>query len=222
MPSQTVVIYGAGALARLMHHYLAQAGSQVVAFAVDREWRQEKECDGMPIIPMEDLPKFHPPHSCQLLLAVGYRRMRNRQTMFHRAKCCGYQLANYIDPTAIVAPNVKLGENNILMPQVQLEPFVTIGDNNLFWSGTIVAHHGQVGNHNFFAPRCTLSGNVTIGDRCFFGTGSTLIDGLQIADETHLVAGSVCLEDTEMATRYQGNPAQACRQHTEDGIVIRR
>ena len=53
---------------------------------------------------------------------------------------------NHIDKTAHLGPNVVLGQNNIIGPNV------------------IISGNVEIGSNNSFGPNCVLSNNVVIGD----------------------------------------------------------
>jgi sugar O-acyltransferase (sialic acid O-acetyltransferase NeuD family) len=219
-----IVIYGCGAFAKLMHYYFSTANQyEVVAFTVDSIFLQDTFIYGLPVIPFEDITDDYPPSDFSMFVAIGYQRMRNRKILFEKAKNKQYLLVNYISSKAIAYHNLVLGENNVIMGNVNIEPFVKIGDHNIVWSDTLLGHDLVLGNYNYVAAKCLLAGNSIIGDLCFFGNGVTTIDHLMIANETYLVAGSVLFKDTKPYMRYFGNPAKPFRKSHEDyGIIITR
>lgn len=85
-----------------------------------------------------------------MFIAIGYKEMRNRKVLYDIAKDKGYELANYISSKAIIYDNLEVGENNVIMGNVQIEPFVKIGNNNIFWSDTLICHDTRIKDHNFF------------------------------------------------------------------------
>lgn len=85
-----------------------------------------------------------------------------------------------IHPTAIVAPEVQLGEGVVIGPYVVIEGKVKIGD------GTRIL------------PHCVIQGPTTIGARCVIGPAAYLgQDGQHLTYdrslETHLVVGDDCI-----------------------------
>ena len=221
--SRPVVIYGASRLGRLMYSYFISEGTTPVAgFTADQEFLSDSNGSAVPLIAFEDVEQHWPPDSHDMFVAVGYRRMRDRTLLFTRAKAKGYRLFNHVSPRAIVANDLCLGENNVIMPGVQIEPGARIGDNNLFWSQTLVCHEVVIGNHNYFSARCLIAGGTTVGDLCFFGNGSITINDLMVCNETQVLPGSVLYRRTRPYTKYMGSPAQAVGDHEAEGIVIER
>ena len=216
-----IIIYGIGEFAALMHYlFKTESPYEVVAFCVDKAYITNNTFDNLPVIPFEEIQEHYPNQNYAMFVAIGYRNMRNRSIMFHKAKDKGYSLVNFISPKAIIRDNLSIGENNALFSSSDIEPFATIGDNNIFWTRSILGHHVQVGSHNFFSGGAGLGGHCVIGDYCFMGNAALMINGITLADETYLVAGAVLLRDSQPSTKYHGNPCKRVSQHLETGIII--
>lgn len=56
-----------------------------------------------------------------------------------------------------VGPNVKIGENSIIYPNVTILDESTIGNNTIIWSGSVVRERCHIGNN------CIIHPNATIG-----------------------------------------------------------
>jgi sugar O-acyltransferase (sialic acid O-acetyltransferase NeuD family) len=230
---QEVVIYGAGPFARVVRRYLEGEGegegagagaAKVTAYAADRASLTDREStfDGLPLCPFEDLAQRHPPERCGMFVAIGSKALRARKTMFEQAKAKGYRLINVISRHAIIYPDLDIGENNILMPQVLVEPLAEIGHNNILGTGTMVCHEARVGDHNYVSAACVIGGGSQVHDLCFFGNGAITINSLSIASETHAMPGAVFIQNTQASTKYLGSPARAIGTHGDTGIVIAR
>jgi UDP-N-acetylbacillosamine N-acetyltransferase len=220
---RSLVVYGAGDLAKLMlSYFMCDSDYQVTAFCVDRVRMKESAFCNLPLVAFEDIDCLYPPLAYDMFVAIGYSKMRDRRVMFDRAKTKGYALVNYVSSRALCWPDAVLGENNVLMPLVHVEPFVRLGDNNLFWSDTLVAHGVTVGNHNYFGAKCVLGGNSSIDDDCFVANGAVLINSVHLHNESHVLPGSVIYRDTEAHYKYLGNPARPIGYHEKTGILIQR
>jgi UDP-N-acetylbacillosamine N-acetyltransferase len=221
MKRRKVICFGTGSLAELMHVYLSNEGGQeLVGFVAEKTLVRNHTFRGLPVHAFEEVETFWDPAGFDMLLAIGYRIMRNRKRLYEAAKAKGYRLANFASKQAIIADDLLMGDNNIIMPNVHIEPFVRIGSNNILWSNTLICHHARIGHHNFFAPNSAIAGEVTIGDLCFFGIGSIISNKVVIGDETQVAPGSTVLENTSAHKKYLGTPARPVKQHLERGIVI--
>jgi sugar O-acyltransferase (sialic acid O-acetyltransferase NeuD family) len=201
-------------MARLARAGIDGAGAGVVvAFCVDAQHHDgAREFDGLPLVPFESLPESHPPTSAVMFVAIGYRRVnRGRAEVYTKARQMGYTLLTFVGPRAIVAPNVKLGDNCFVFDGAIIEPFVRIGNDTVVWSGACIAHDTTVGDHCFLAPMASVSGNVTLGDYVFVGNNATIRDGVVLAERTVIGAGALIKQDTRAGEIYSPLGAEAAR-----------
>ena len=65
---------------------------------------------------------------------------------------------NQIHPMAIVDPEAKLGDNNVIGPFCVIDKNVIIGDNNKLYNGVTLHYGTRLGNlsHSCGANRCRL------------------------------------------------------------------
>jgi len=193
-----VVLFGTGAVARVVHFLLTHdSPHEVVAFAVDRDHWQGGEMEGLPIVAFEDLPALYPPGEFGLFIAVGYRRInRFRAERYDQAKAMGYELLTHVSPRASTWPGLQVGDNCLVMDQVVIHPFARVGNDVILWSGSHVGHDSVVGDHCFVSSYAVISGYVVVGDNCFLGSNATIRDGITVARECVIGAGAVVTRDT--------------------------
>lgn len=207
--TRPLVIFGAGTLARLAHYYAScEMGLQVLGFVVDASRKDRTEYCGLPVLSWEECLEKHPPARSCMYIAVGYRDMRQRQTLFDRAKTSGYTLKSIVSNSAFLAQTAQMEEGNFIMPRVVIEPGVCLGTNNIVWSNTTICHDTSIGHHNFFASNVTVGGEAVVGSRSFFGFGSTVGQQRRVGDDVLLAAHSLLLNDGKSLSRYQGVPAK--------------
>lgn len=215
-----IIIYGAGPLAKQLFYFLENDSSyNVVAFCTDTQYFDCLEFCGLPVVKFEEVEFIYPSSEYEMLVAVGYKKMRNRKVMFDNAKAKGYKLINYIH-SSVISNNLVLGENNIIYPGCVIEPGVVIQNNNIVWSMSLLSHDVKIGSHNYIAAKCLVAGNCIIDDLCFIGNGTIFVDGLVISKESQIIAGSVVLRKTKENGVYLGNPAKLFKIN-EDGIEIK-
>lgn len=217
-----LIIYGIGDFAKMMYYYLTNEPSQkyeIVAFCVDSAFKTCSSFCGLDVVAFEEVEIRFPPSSHVALLAVGYKKMRNREMMFKKIKSKDYTLINYFHPSVNIR-NLKYGENNIILSQCCIEPFVEIGSNNIIWSSSFLGHNAKIQNHNYISAKCLIAGNINIGSLCFIGNGAVTINNINIADETYIVASSLARKDTKEHSMYMGNPMRLINTHKENGIEI--
>ena len=64
---------------------------------------------------------------------------------------------NQIHPLAVVDPEAKLGDGNIIGPFCVIDKNVIIGDNNTFLNNVTVHYGARIGNNNEFFPGASIS-----------------------------------------------------------------
>jgi sugar O-acyltransferase (sialic acid O-acetyltransferase NeuD family) len=193
-----LVIFGAGAMARLAYRYFAHdSDHQVVAFTVDAAYRDQDEFCGLPLVDFEDLRRLYPPGETALFVAVGYRNMnRVRAERFAAVKALGYTLPSYVSSRCTYLSEYLPGSNCFILEDNTIQPGVRIGDDVVLWSGNHVGHDAEIGDHCFVTSHVVISGFVKIGSHSFLGVNATLRDSITIAPRTLVGAGAVITGDT--------------------------
>ncbi len=212
--TQDAVLFGAGHFAEVAHYYLTKDSEyRVAAFSVDRQYLQEKEKFGVPVVRFEDLERVYSPNLYKMFVAVGYSNQnQTRQAKYEEAKKKGFELISYVCSKAIVWDDVKIGENCFIFEANVIQPFVEIGDDVIIWSGNHIGHHTSIASHCFVASHAVISGNVKIQPHCFIGVNATLRDGVTIAEGSLIGADALIVKDTEPWSVYGGHPAQLLRK----------
>jgi sugar O-acyltransferase (sialic acid O-acetyltransferase NeuD family) len=210
-----IVVYGNGKLAELVLHAFADDPRYpFCAVAADARFT------GLPVVPFETLEQSHPPADADLLVAVGYARMRERRAMFERAKAKGYPLASCVGRGARVYPDLAMGENVIVFDLAYVGPGVRLGSNTIVRPQSYVGHDGVIGDHVIVSPAVTIGGHCRIGPLSFLGIGSTVLDRLTVAEECLIGAGALVAGDTLSFGCYVGQPAKRVADVRETGVVV--
>lgn len=203
-----VVIFGTGDFARVAAFYLdVDSEHDVVAFAVDAEYRDVDEVLGRPVVDFEELAERFPPGEHRMFVAIGFSKVNEaRATAYDRCKASGYELISYVNSKATYWGELDHGDNVFVFEENVIQPFVRIGNNVILWSGNHVGHDVTIDDHCFIASHAVISGNVTIGERCFVGVNATFRDGVEVAPRCVIGAAAVVMRDTDegdvLATRH--------------------
>lgn len=199
MDRKKLVIIGDTAFAEIAYEYfLHDSPYQPVAFAVERPYLTRESLFGLPVIPLDELPRRYPPESHAVYAAATYTQLnRLRTRLASWAKAQGYALASYISSRSFVWRNVRLGEHVFLFEDNTVQPFVTIGSNVVLWSGNHIGHHSTIHDNVFIASHVVVSGFVDIGENTFVGVNATFANNLKIGADSLIGAGATILRDTE-------------------------
>lgn len=217
-----IIIYGASDYALHCAHLFEKDDKfNVVAFTADRAHMFSDTLGNKPVVAFENICQTYPTSDYNMFVAIGYKHMRTREKMFHKATHRGYSLITYISPNAIIDESVSIGTNNIFMDGVIIEKGTKIGHNNIFWSGVTVCHDSSVENHSFFAARTILGGYSIIKDSCFIGFNSVILQNVTLNRETLVGACSLVIKNSLEYTKLVGQPAVSISSHNENGIEFK-
>ncbi|MBN1333292.1 MAG: hypothetical protein JW971_05980 [Synergistales bacterium] len=219
--SKNIILYGVGVMAHYVTKVIAKHGLfNIVAYCADGEFIDKVQFLGKPLVPFEDIQDSFPPEAFSMLLLIGYKRMRDREKMFLKAREKGYALPNCIAGNVNSFDDLVLGENNIIFSGTYIGVGTVLGNNNIIRPNVYIGHDVSMGDHCYISPGCNIGGGCTIGDMSFIGIGSTITDGRRISRENLVGAGSLILQDTEPFSRYFGSPAVKKGTHPEEGIIL--
>jgi sugar O-acyltransferase (sialic acid O-acetyltransferase NeuD family) len=207
---EKIVLFGAGTFAKLAAFYFTNDSEfEVVAHTVDREYLDQPQCNGRPVVPFEDIESKYPPDEHGMFVAVGYRDVNGlRAEKFTAAKKRGYTLVSYLNSNVTHYGDTEIGDNCFIFEDQTIQPFVEIGDNVIVWSGNHIGHHSTIHDHVFVTSHSVISGYVTVGKRAFLGVNATLRDEVDIGEQCVVGAGATIVSDTEPKSVYLGDPAE--------------
>jgi sugar O-acyltransferase (sialic acid O-acetyltransferase NeuD family) len=193
-----LVIFGAGDIARLAHFYFSRDSEhEVVAFTVDRQYREADTFLNLPLVSFEDVSSSYPPGEYKMFVALSYAKMNKlREEKYRAAKEKGYELVTYVSSRCSFLTDHPVGDNCFILEDNTIQPFVRIGNNVTLWSGNHIGHDAVIEDHCFLASHIVVSGYVRIGNNCFIGVNATLRNSITIAPETLIGAGAVIMKDT--------------------------
>lgn len=205
-----VIIFGTGALARLLFHALVQdTGREVAGFTVDHCYVESNQFLGLPLVPFEEIASHFAPASHEMLVPIGYTDINGvRMRRCEQAKALGYVLTSYVSSRASTWQVTPRSGNIIIYEGALIQAFVSLGENVIVRAGVNLGHDAQVGDHAYLASGVVTGGNTKIGERAVLGLGAVVRDGVTITPRCLIGAGAVVVADTEPDGVYMGVPAR--------------
>ena len=210
-----VVVFGVSQWAELAHFYLTHdSPHEVVAFTLDRDYLEQNEYKGLPVVPYDEIEKIYPPDQFKMFIPMSFKRMNHvRAEKYADAKRRGYELISYVSSKATTFPDFECGDNCFIFEDNTIQPFVKLGSNIVMWSGNHIGHHSVIKDHVMITSHVVISGCCTIEPYCFFGVNATIRDETVIARETLVGMGVTILKDTKEFEVYKatGTPPAGFR-----------
>jgi len=197
-----LVIFGAGAIAKLAHYYFERdTEHDVVGFTVDDEHRSSDRYYGLPLVDFSEVTKHFPPEAHRMFIALSYADMnRLRAARYDEAKRRGYELVSYVSSRCTYLSDHEVGDNCFILEDNTIQPFARIGNNVTLWSGNHVGHDSVIEDHCFITSHVVISGFTRVGHHSFVGVNATLRDGISVAPRTLIGASTVIMKDTTPAS----------------------
>lgn len=211
MSGRHLLIVGAGEFGQMAVEYFeADSPWKVVGFGVEREWlkRGSDACMGIPIVPLDEVPRRFPFNTCDVFVAVTYAHMNDeRKRICGIVEAMGYQLASYVSSRAYVGAGAKIEPGAMVMEMSSVQRGARVGRGAVMWSGCTVAHKSSVGDFCWLAPAATVAGMSSVGTCSFLGAGCVVGDNVSVADRSLVGAGAVVTHDVEEAgCAWAGSP----------------
>jgi sugar O-acyltransferase (sialic acid O-acetyltransferase NeuD family) len=192
-----LLIYGNGAVARLVFSFVRRTRT-VIGFTVDDAVMQgETSFCGLPLYPFSAIEQHAPPSACDMLIAIGFVDMnRLRLRKYEEAKAKGYRFASYVDPGLILHDGVSIGENTIILDHTSIHAGCSIGANVFITSNVNLGHDCEIGDGAFINAGVSLAGGCKVGDGAFFGVNACAAHGVSIG--AHAFIGANTLADKDV------------------------
>ena len=212
-----IVVFGAGDIARLAHRYFTRdSDHEVVAFTVDRAYRQSDRFLDLPLIDFEEVTTRFPPSRYDMFIALSYANMNHiRAAKYRQSKELRYTLASYVSSRCTWLTDHPPGDNCFILEDNTIQPFVRIGNDVTLWSGNHIGHDSTIADHCFITSHVVVSGNVQVGEHCFIGVNATLRNSIKIAPETLIGAGSIIMSDTAPKSVYVPDRTERFRKSSD-------
>jgi len=204
-----VIILGGGGHAKVLIDALRLNSIEILGLTDSNSAKYGKMFLGIPVLGSDEIIEMHAPESVRLVNGVGtIRDAAHRTRLFERYRHRGYQFANIVHPSAIIAGDVVLSEGVQIMAGAVIQAGCHIGINTIINTQAAVDHDCLLGNHVHISPGVTLCGMVQVGESTHVGSGATVIQGITIGRNSLIAAGSVVIRDVPDATMVAGVPAK--------------
>ena len=204
-----IVILGYGGHAKSVMDCLRSIGSYEVVGYTDVEDKQAS----IPYLGTDDQLKALFESGVQTaVFGMGYMgKSLLRDKLYEWVKRIGFELPIVVDPSAVIAQDVSIGEGTIIGKRAVVNADSHIGRMCIINTGSIVEHENNVADFSHIAVGAVLCGNVSVGDHCLIGANSTVLQGIRVGSSSIVGAGSVVLSDVGDHVTVMGIPAKEKR-----------
>lgn len=160
------------------------------------------------VVPFENLPSI----SRDIPVIACAFAPKRREELLLDAQENGFDLADaLIDPTAILARSVRMGEASFVNAGAVIGAVSMIGMGVLINRNASLGHHVIVDDYTSIGPGATLAGNIRVGRRVVIGAGSVIHPDVRIGDDVVIAAGTVVRKNVPDGALMSGNPAKQAK-----------
>lgn len=206
------VIIGAGTYGEVYLAYLQEAGIDIVGFLDDDPEFEGQEVRGVPVLGgVASLETLKESHGIEAVYCpLGNNKLRVKFLTYARE--LGYKTPNYIHPSVIISPNVKIGEGVYILLGTTIMPHTVINDFVMISMGVHLAHHNVLDEGVFLSTGCNFGASIHAHKYAYCGISSTIMTGLHELGEDCLIgAGAVVIRDVEPKAVMAGVPAKVLK-----------
>lgn len=215
-----VILAGNAITADIISAYLVNDSRyQVIGLVVDDEFCDQGGVEGLATVPVSQLMQNHKPADCVIIMAMGYSNLnQNRESMYFRLKEMGYHVETYIHPDARVYTQQPLGDGCVVLPTAVIEPQVRLGENTMVWCNVTLAHHSSVADHCWLASGAVISGQARVERNSFIGVNATVVNDITVGEYSIIGAGTLITKDTKPSSVHLARSGEALRFSSQDYV----
>jgi UDP-perosamine 4-acetyltransferase len=203
-----VIVLGAGGHAKVVIAALKAAGVEIIGVTDPDSKTHGRRVLGVKVLGGDEVAMKRKPDQVVLVNGVGSTRPSpQRRDTFERFKRAGFTFRAVIHPSAVIGPEVEIGEGAQVMAGAVVQPGCRIGHDAIINTRASVDHDCVVGDHAHVAPGVVLGGGVLVGDGAHVGAGATVIQCANIGDGALIAAGATVVADVAAGSSVAGTPA---------------
>lgn len=206
-----LIIIGAGDFGRETAYIVRRINAlspefEIAGFVDDGEEYRGKTVDGYPVLGGSEYLQGVD-EKTYIVCSINNGRIKQR-IVAKALENPNLELANVIDPSAVIADDAHLGKGIIMQPFVFIAVNATLGDNVVVNHSAGVGHDDVIGECTTISPGVTVGGHTTTGECCYLGAGCHVLQGLNICEDVTIGASASVIRDITEPGTYVGVPVR--------------
>ena len=174
----------------------------------------DSSCLGVPVVGTDDdIPRLIREGWNEAFITVGSVGSTGiRRRLYRMVKKLNLEIPSLIDPTAVIANGVKIGEGTFVGKRAVVNTCAEIGACAIINTGAIVEHDCKIGEFSHISPGAVVCGQVAVGNDSHMGAGSVVRQQIVIGDDVLIGAGSTVVADIPSNSKAYGNPCKVVQK----------
>lgn len=204
-----LVIIGAGGYGREMFGAALESVGYGTAFDVrgylDARSDALEGFEGYPPV-IGDPESYEPEADDVFFCALG--SVERRRACVRTVASHGGRFLTLVHRTAVLGPNVSVGEGSFVAPHVTLTADVSVGRHVAVFHNTSVGHDAVLEDFSHVYAQCSVGGSVRIGSGAVVYPGAVVVPRRTIGEGAVVGAGSTVILNVKPGMTVFGNPAR--------------
>ena len=201
---KNIVILGAGELGKetvwLIEDINRIRPSWLILGFLDDTKEKGDVCHGYPVLgSMEDLDKVKEEIPVYAVIALQNGMDRNRIANKYDTST---KWATIIHPTAVLAPDVIVGDGSIVFPQVTVSVSSILGAHNLLYINATVCNDCFFEECVSVMTGATISEHVKVGKESYISAGSTIYPKINIGRKVKIAVDATVENDIKDSVEF--------------------
>lgn len=196
---EKIIVLGCGGHAKSIVDIIEQQGVyEIAGFIANEEsgsftYRDYQILGGDALLPQIFLSGVH-----HAVVAVGYLgNSRVRDRLYEKLKVIGFLLPAIVDPSTILAMDIKIGEGSVIGKGAVINSNAVIGSMAIINTRAIIEHDCVIEDYAHVSVGCVLCGNVLVKNHAFIGAGTNIIQGITVGENAIIGAGSTVISSVQ-------------------------
>ncbi|MEL6932201.1 MAG: acetyltransferase [Pseudomonadota bacterium] len=204
MDQQKILLFGVRSAISVEYEETCYRAGILVEFGVSLYGRP-RLMDSSRVV---DIADFQPEDSCGIFCACSFFP-ETRKKHFDQAISLGLAPAEaLVDPTAILARNVRLGDATFVNAGAIIGAMTIIGTGVLINRAANIGHHAVLGDFVSIGPGATLASNIKVGENSIIGAGATVMPDVRVGENCVVAGGAVVRTNVPDGTFVAGPAAR--------------
>ena len=203
---ERIILIGGGGHAGSVADSIKQSNQYEIAGYIERADEKGTAAPGAPVLGTDnDLKAVFDSGIHTAFVTIGYiGKGCIREKIYDSLKRIGYSVPAIIDPSAILADGVRIGEGTFIGKRAVVNAGARNGKMCIINTGSIVEHDNEIGDFSHVAVGSTLCGGVRIGQRVLIGANAVVIQGVRVGNGAVVGAGTTVRHDIDPGQVYYG------------------
>lgn len=200
---EDIVIVGMGKYGMRLAESIRQGGKYNIIGYTDLQ--ENPESDYLYLGTDEQLLRVFQIGIRNAAVGVGHKgKGEIREWLVGGLKKIGYKLPVIIDPSAMVAPNVEIGEGTYIGYRSRISQKAVIGTMCVIREDVVIDPEGWVGDYSLISTGTKIFNQAKIADHCLVGPDSKIMTKTSVGIGALIGPGATVIKDVPDGASYYG------------------